>query len=96
MPVSDYQMVKAWDEVLKLSKVERGQKVSILCGPHTHPQTLQTATIAAQAAGAIVTKIELQPINAEKAPSRDLMNYLGETPLTNNPVALAAMKNSDD
>ena len=45
MPVSDYQMVKAWDEVLKLSKVERGQKVSILCGPHTHPQTLQTATI---------------------------------------------------
>ncbi|WP_445287361.1 2,5-dihydroxypyridine 5,6-dioxygenase [Variovorax atrisoli] len=95
MPVSDYQMVKAWDEVLKLSKVERGQKVSILCGPHTHPQTLQTATIAAQAAGAVVTRIELQSINAEKAPSRDLMNYLGETPLTNNPVALAAMKNSD-
>jgi 2,5-dihydroxypyridine 5,6-dioxygenase len=95
MPVSDYQMVKAWDEVLKLSNVERGQKVSILCGPHTHPQTLQTATIAAQAAGAVVTRIELQPINAEKAPSRDLMNYLGETPLTNNPVALAAMKNSD-
>ncbi|MBS74238.1 2,5-dihydroxypyridine 5,6-dioxygenase [Variovorax sp.] len=95
MPVSDYQMVKAWDQVLKLSKVKRGQKVSILCGPHTHPQTLQTATIAAQAAGAVVTRIELQPINAEKAPSRDLMNYLGETPLTNNPVALAAMKNSD-
>ncbi len=95
MPVSDYQMVKAWDQVLKLSNVERGQKVSILCGPHTHPQTLQTATIAAQAAGAVVTRIELQPINAEKAPSRDLMNYLGETPLTNNPVALAAMKNSD-
>ncbi|MET3515596.1 2,5-dihydroxypyridine 5,6-dioxygenase [Pseudacidovorax sp. 1753] len=95
MPVSDYQMVKAWDAVLKLSKVERGQKVTILCGPHTHPQTLQTATIAAQAAGAVVTRIELQPINAEKATSRDLMNYLGETPLTNNPVALAAMKNSD-
>lgn len=95
MPVSDYQMVKAWNEVLKLSKVEPGQKVSILCGPHTHPQTLQTATIAAQAAGAVVTRIELQPINAEKAASRDLMNYLGETPLTNNPVALAAMKNSD-
>ncbi|CAM3961541.1 2,5-dihydroxypyridine 5,6-dioxygenase [Bordetella tumbae] len=95
MPVSDYQLIKAWDEVLKLSKVERGQKVSILCGPHTHPQTLQTATIAAQAAGAVVTKIELQPINAEKATSRDRMNYLGETPLTNNPVALAAMKNSD-
>ena len=71
MPVSDYQMVKAWDAVLKLSKVERGQKVTILCGPHTHPQTLQTATIAAQAAGTVVTRIDLQPINAEKATSRD-------------------------
>jgi 2,5-dihydroxypyridine 5,6-dioxygenase len=95
MAVSDYQMIQAWSEVLKLSKVQQGQKVSILCGPHTHPQTLQTATIAAQAAGAVVTKLELQPINAEKATTRDLMNYLGETPLTNNPVALAALKNSD-
>jgi 2,5-dihydroxypyridine 5,6-dioxygenase len=95
MSVSDHQLIKAWDDVLKLSKLERGQTVSILCAPHTHPQTLRTAMIAAQAAGAIVTKIELPPINAEKATSRDLMNYLGETPLTNNPVALAALKNSD-
>jgi 2,5-dihydroxypyridine 5,6-dioxygenase len=95
MSVSDYQMIKAWDEVLKLSKLQSGQTVAILCAPHTHPQTLRTAMIAAQAAGAIVTKIELPPINAEKATSRDLMNYLGETPLTNNPVALAALKSAD-
>lgn len=95
MAVSDFQMIQAWTEVLKLSKVQPGQTVSILCGPHTHPQTLQTATIAAQAAGATVTRIELPPINAEKATTRDLMNYLGETPLTNNPVAFAALKNSD-
>ncbi|MBB1629473.1 2,5-dihydroxypyridine 5,6-dioxygenase [Cupriavidus sp. UME77] len=95
MSVSDFQMIKAWDEVLRLSNVRAGQTISILCAPHTHPQTLRTATIAAQAAGAIVTKIELPPINAEKATSRDLMNYLGETPLTNNPVALAALKSSD-
>jgi 2,5-dihydroxypyridine 5,6-dioxygenase len=95
MSVSDFQMIKAWNEVLRLSKVQPGQTISILCAPHTHPQTLRTATIAAQAAGAIVTRIELQPINAEKATSRDLMNYLGETPLTNNPVALAALKSSD-
>jgi 2,5-dihydroxypyridine 5,6-dioxygenase len=95
MAVSDFQMIQAWSEVLKLSNIQQGQKVSILCGPHTHPQTLQTATIAAQTAGAMVTKLELQPINAEKATTRDLMNYLGETPLTNNPVALAALKNSD-
>ncbi|HEX7649567.1 MAG TPA: 2,5-dihydroxypyridine 5,6-dioxygenase [Noviherbaspirillum sp.] len=95
MAVSDFQMIKAWSEVLKLSNVQSGQNIAILCGPHTHPQTLQTATIAAQESGAIVTKLELQPINAEKATTRDLMNYLGETPLTNNPVALAALKNSD-
>jgi 2,5-dihydroxypyridine 5,6-dioxygenase len=95
MPVSDHQMIKAWDEVLRLSKLQPGQAVSILCGPHTHPQTLRAATISAQAAGAVVTRIELPPINAEKATSRDLLNYLGETPLTGNPAAMAALKNSD-
>jgi 2,5-dihydroxypyridine 5,6-dioxygenase len=69
MSVSDHQLIKAWDDVLKLSKLERGQTVSILCAPHTHPQTLRTAMIAAQAAGAIVTKIELPPINAERPPA---------------------------
>lgn len=95
MAVSDFQLINAWTEVLRLSKVKPGETVTILSAPHTHPQTLRTASIAAQAAGAIVTRIELPPINAEKATSRDLMNYLGETPLTNNPVALAALKNSD-
>lgn len=95
MPVSDHQLIKAWDEVLRLSKVRPGQTISILCGPHTHPQTRRAATIAAQAAGAVVTTIELPPINGEKATSRDLLNYLGETPLTGNPAAMAAMKNSD-
>lgn len=95
MPVSDFHMIKAWDTVLKLSKVQPGQTVSILCGQQSHPQTLRTAMIAAQAAGAIVTKIELLPINADKSTSRDPTSYLGETPLSNNPVALAAMKNSD-
>lgn len=95
MSVSDFQMINAWEEVLKLSELKPGQSVAILSAPHTHPQTLRTATFAAQAAGAIVTRIEMPPINAEKATSRDLMNYLGETPLTNNPVAIAALKSAD-
>ncbi len=95
MPVSDHQLIEAWNEVLRLSKVRKGQAVSILCGPHTHPQTRRAATVAAQSAGAVVTTIELPPINGEKATSRDLLNYLGETPLTGNPAAMAAMKNSD-
>jgi 2,5-dihydroxypyridine 5,6-dioxygenase len=95
MSVSDFQMINAWSEVLQLSQLKPGQTVAILSAPHTHPQTLRTATVAAQAAGAIVTRIEMPPINAEKATSRDLMNYLGETPLTNNPVALSALKSAD-
>jgi 2,5-dihydroxypyridine 5,6-dioxygenase len=70
MSVSDFQMINAWSEVLQLSQLKPGQTVAILSAPHTHPQTLRTATVAAQAAGAIVTRIEMPPINAEKATSR--------------------------
>ena len=42
-----------------------------------------------------VSRIDLQPINADKALSRDALSYLGETPLTGNPAAIAALKASD-
>lgn len=95
MPVSDYQLTQAWQEVLRLSKVQPGHIVTILTGAATHPQTLRAATMAAQAAGAIVSRIDLPPINADKALSRDALAYLGETPLTGNPAAIAALKASD-
>lgn len=95
MPVSDHQLTQAWNEVLRLSKVQPGQTVTILTGAATHPQTLRAATMAAQAAGAIVSRIDLPPVNADKALSRDALAYLGETPLTGNPAAIAALKASD-
>lgn len=95
MPVSDHQLTQAWSEVLRLSKVQPGQAVTILTGAATHPQTLRAATMAAQAAGAIVSRIDLPPVNAHKALSRDALAYLGETPLTGNPAAIAALKASD-
>ncbi len=95
MPVSDHQLTQAWQEVLRLSKLKSGQSVTILTGAATHPQTLRAATFAAQAAGAIVSRVDLPPINAEKALSRDALSYLGETPLTGNPAAIAALKASD-
>ncbi|MGC3983592.1 MAG: 2,5-dihydroxypyridine 5,6-dioxygenase [Pseudorhodoferax sp.] len=95
MPVSDHQLTQAWSEVLRLSKVQPGQAVTILTGAATHPQTLRAATMAAQAAGAIVSRIDLPPVNADKALSRDALAYLGETPLTGNPAAIAALKASD-
>lgn len=95
MPVSDYQMVEAWTQVLKLSKLERGQTVTILTSTSTHPQTLSTALIATQSMGAIVNRLDLPPVNGEKALSRDQLAYLGTTPLTGNRAAIAALKESD-
>ncbi|QYY29096.1 MULTISPECIES: hypothetical protein [Cupriavidus] len=95
MPVSDHQMIEAWTQVLKLSKLERGQTVTILTGAATHPQTLSTALIATQAMGAIVNRLDLPPVNGEKALSRDALAYLGTTPLTGNRAAISALKASD-
>ncbi|MDR5796091.1 2,5-dihydroxypyridine 5,6-dioxygenase [Caballeronia sp. LZ008] len=95
MPVSDYQMVDAWTKVLELSRLEAGQTVTILTSASTHPQTLSTALIATQAMGAIVNRLDLPPVNGEKALSRDSLAYLGTTPLTGNRAAIAALKESD-
>lgn len=95
MPVSDFQLTQAWSEVLRLSRLQPGQSVTILTGAATHPQSLRTAVMAAQAAGAVVSRIDLPPVNADLALSRDPLAYLGVTPLTGNAVALAALKASD-
>jgi 2,5-dihydroxypyridine 5,6-dioxygenase len=95
MPVSDYQMVDAWTRVLELSRLEAGQTVTILTSASTHPQTLATALIATQSMGAIVNRLDLPPVNGEKALSRDSLAYLGTTPLTGNRAAIAALKESD-
>lgn len=95
MPVSDYQMVDAWKQVLTLSNLEAGQTVTILTSAATHPQTLSTALIATQSMGAIVNRLDLPPVNGEKALSRDPLAYLGTTPLTGNHAAIAALKASD-
>lgn len=95
MPISDYEMVKAWQQVLTLSKLEPGQTVTVLTSAATHPQTLATALIATQAMGAVVNRLDLPPINGERALSRDSLAYLGTTPLTGNKAAIAALKESD-
>src|SRR5471032_2785370 len=95
MPISDYEMIAAWKEVLTLSRLERGHTVTILTSSSTHPQTLSSALIATQSMGAIVNRLDLLPVNGEKAFSRDSLAYLGTTPLTGNRAAIAALKESD-
>jgi 2,5-dihydroxypyridine 5,6-dioxygenase len=88
-------MVAAWKEVLTLSRLQAGQTVTILTSANTHPQTLATALIATQSMGAVVNRLDLPPVNGEKALSRDSLAYLGTTPLTGNQAAIAALKASD-
>lgn len=90
MPVSDSQLIDAWKQVLTLSRLEPGQTVTILTSAATHPQTLSCALIATQAMGAIVNRLDLPPVNGDKAFSRDPLAYLGTTPLTGNKAAIAA------
>lgn len=95
MAVSDTDMIRAWTQVLKLSKLQPGQNVTILTGDTTHPQNLRTAEIAATMMGAVVSRLYLPPVNGDKALSRDTLAYLGTTPLTGNTAAIAALKASD-
>jgi 2,5-dihydroxypyridine 5,6-dioxygenase len=95
MPVSDYQLIEAWKQVLTLSRLSEGQTVTILTSAATHPQTLSAALVATQAMGAIVNRLDLPPVNGEKSLSRDALAYLGTTPLTGNRAAIAALKASD-
>lgn len=95
MAVTDYQMIEAWKKVLTLSKLEKGQIVTILTGATSHPQSISTALTAVQSMGAVVNRLDLPPVNGEKSLSRDPLSYLGTTPLTGNRAAIAALKASD-
>ena len=95
MSVSDIDLMKAWKQVLTLSKLQAGQTVTVLTSADTHPQTLRCAIAAASDMGALVNRLDLPPVNAEKALSRDSLAYLGTTPLTGNHAAIAALKASD-
>lgn len=95
MSVSDFELIHAWQQVLTLSDLQPGQTVTILTGAATHPQTLACALIATQSMGAVVSRLDLLPVNGGKALSRDSLAYLGHTPLTGNRAAIAALQASD-
>ncbi|HLU04691.1 MAG TPA: 2,5-dihydroxypyridine 5,6-dioxygenase [Advenella sp.] len=95
MAVRDTELIQAWIRVLKLSNMKKGDAVTVLTSDHTHPQTLRCAMTAATMLGAIVSRLDLPPVNAEKSLSRDPLAYLGTTPLTGNKPAIAALKASD-
>ncbi|GAA0501959.1 2,5-dihydroxypyridine 5,6-dioxygenase [Pigmentiphaga sp. GD03639] len=96
MAVSDSDLIQAWTQVLTLSRLKRGDTVTVLTTEGvTHPQTLRCAMTAAGLLGARVNRLDLAPVNGEKSLSRDSLAYLGTTPLSGNRAAIAALKASD-
>jgi 2,5-dihydroxypyridine 5,6-dioxygenase len=95
MAVGDYELCEAWKTTMSLCRVMSGDNVAILTDRSTNQQNLAAATNALKSMGAVVTRIDLQPVNSEQSLSRDPFAYLGTTPLTGNRTALAACKASD-
>lgn len=94
MAISDSDLIAAWTQVLKLSRLKSTELVTILTDQESHPQTVNCARTAAQLLGAKVICLDLSPMNGEKSLSRDKTAYVGHTPLTGNAAAMAALKAS--
>ena len=95
MAIRDLDLVNAWTRVLTLSRLKKGEVVTILTNADTHPQTLMAATMAAQGFDVKLNRLDLAVMNGEKSLSRDRLAYVGATPLQGNAAAMAALKESD-
>ncbi len=95
MPVGDARLNAMWREVLELSKVKKGETVVILTGQSSNPRYIEASTSAAQALGATVFRIDMPPVNEDRAMGNDPSAYVGATPLDGNQAAMEAMKRAD-
>jgi 2,5-dihydroxypyridine 5,6-dioxygenase len=95
MNTSAGQLLRAWKEVLRLSKVKAGEAVTLLTSTNTNLANHQAAELAATELGAAVSTLTLPPMNGERSLSRDQTAYVGVTALKGNRAAMAALQNSD-
>ena len=95
MPVSDFELLGAWRQVLELCGLQKGQSVALLTSSSTNEQTLRCAILAVQERGAIANRLDLQPSNGSVSLSRDPLAFVGTTPLTENRAAVEMLKASD-
>lgn len=95
MAISDAQFLKGWRQVLGMCNLKPGEQVTILTGDDSNKQIAYIAKLAASDLGAVVTELNLAPVNGEKALSPDKSGYVGKTPLEGNSAALACLQASD-
>lgn len=95
MSISDAQFLKGWRQVLEMCNLKAGEQVTILTSDDSNKQIAYIAKLAASDLGAVVTELNLAPVNSDKAISPDKSGYIGKTPLDGNSAALACLKASD-
>jgi 2,5-dihydroxypyridine 5,6-dioxygenase len=95
MPVSDVELVQMFEHVLKLSKVDETQSVAVLSSTYSNPRLVSAAMDASQRLKAKAYRVDLPPVNQEKAVGNDLTGYLGVSPLTGHTAAKKALEAAD-
>ncbi len=79
MSISDAQFLKGWRQVLEMCNLKAGEQVTILTSDDSNKQIAYIAKLAASDLGAVVTELNLAPVNSEKAISPDKSGYIGKT-----------------
>ncbi|SDC20883.1 2,5-dihydroxypyridine 5,6-dioxygenase [Acinetobacter boissieri] len=95
MPINDYELSKNFEEVLRLSKVDKNQTVAILSSHYSNERTIKAAMNAVLSLGAKVFVLELPAFNHPMAMGNDMTAYCGDTSLTGNIAAQRALETAD-
>lgn len=95
MAISDADFLKGFRQVLTACNLKPGEQVTVLTSDDSNPQIARIAALAAADLGAVVSQLNLAPVNGEKALSPDKSGYVGKTPLEGNSAALACLRASD-
>lgn len=95
MAVSDTQLTQMFEQVLTLSRVDASQSVAILKSHYSNERVVRAAFDAALRLGAQVYSVELPAFNHPRAMGADMTAYCGDTPLTGNRAAQAALEAAD-
>lgn len=95
MPVSDSKLNAMWREVLCLSKLARGECVLLLTSTNSNPRLIESSMRTASDMGARVLRLDMPPSWDSAESGTDPTAVTGQSPLDDNPMALAAMKEAD-
>ena len=95
MPVSPTKLCAMWREVLTLSKLTAGESVLVLTSANSNPQLIDAATRASMELGATVLRMDIPPAWDDHESGTDPTTVTGKSPIDNNAMALAAMKEAD-